>query len=148
MAVRATRAPVKRASIQATAYTAAGLARIRSRLVERDQLMAKFINEFCPKGPRAWISNQSQRMDHPHYWVHNLPSFEKGLEVLDKAAMAISTSHLSIKFQDENLKKQSILLYVESLRRMQVAIKDRRLWYDDRLLAALMCLTLYEVCLS
>ena len=149
MAVRAARKPVRRYPEETAAYPTDVLARIRdTKLLERNQLMATFIDEFCPKGARSWISNQSQRMDHPHFWVHNLPSFDRGLKVLDVAAMAIALSHLGIKFKDEKLKKQSILLYVESLNRMRLAIKDRRLWYDNRLLAALLCMTLYEVCLS
>lgn len=71
-----------------------------------------------------------------------LPTLTKALET---STMAICTARWGREIDNVALIKESLNLYTQGLRQLQIALWDPELMYKDETLGACMALAMYEV---
>jgi Fungal specific transcription factor domain len=78
-------------------------------------------------------------------WMLSLPQLLMQTPALQTSISAIAASALGRQYGDPNLIKESLKFYTNGLRELQVSLWNPRVMYNDEVLAATLCLGLYEV---
>jgi hypothetical protein len=104
----------------------------------RQQMLASYVAQY-----RTALS--SHVITDARAWMTILPSIPSPTKALETAAYAVSLARLGNTLHAPELQRESLKLYTQGLRRVQLALWDRRLMYSDETLAACMLLAIYEV---
>ncbi|KAH8705237.1 hypothetical protein BGW36DRAFT_285686 [Talaromyces proteolyticus] len=108
----------------------------------RQQLLNAFISICIPRDTEV-AGSSSPRNGGP--WLLLLRELSIRTVALEASISAISASVLGRLQNNYSLIKESLKLYTIGLRELQKALWNPRLMYNDEILAACLCLSLYEV---
>lgn len=103
----------------------------------RQQLLSKFIDGYIPI-TRLGANGQNS-------WLHMLPELPTLTKALEISIMAVCTARWGREIDNLALIKESLNLYTQGLRQLQIALCDSELRYKDETLGACMALAMYEV---
>jgi hypothetical protein len=104
----------------------------------RQQMVATYVAQYRT-GSSANIITDARA------WMTILPLISSPTKALETAAYAVSLARLGTSLNAPDLQRESLKLYTQGLRRIQLALWDPRLMYSDETLAACMLLAIYEV---
>ncbi|RFN49760.1 hypothetical protein FIE12Z_5983 [Fusarium flagelliforme] len=111
-----------------------------SKVHEQRQLIARFINDFCPGLDRAL--NECERLHH--YWVYILPHIHGTVDLLDRSILTLSAAFLGRMVGDARLRKRSMVLYGHAISDLCKVMSAANFYPNDTVLAAIMCLGMSE----
>lgn len=108
---------------------------------QRGQLLAQFINSFCP----LCLQTPDEAARSHHYWVQRLPGLQGTRAVLDTAISTLAAAYLGQMRGDRQLQMQSLYLYEGSVKTLSRTMTAPAFIADDYTLASIMCLGMSEV---
>lgn len=104
----------------------------------RNGLALSFLESRFPE------SNISPATGKAH-WISLLPFLPVEVKALESATAALSTAALGRLHCSPVLVRESLRLYTQGLRELQIALYSRKLMHQTGTLAACMALTMYEI---
>lgn len=113
--------------------------------VVQSQLLAHFIDIFCPRDVEMSKYERGTIARIPQFWVRVLPTMRNGLPVLDLATTAVSYAYIGAVKGDTQLVRRGLQAYSGALQEMRKAIMNPKMLDEDGLLIAVHCLTVFEV---
>jgi hypothetical protein len=78
-------------------------------------------------------------------WTSIIPNIVKMAKPLESASLSVALAKLGIELGDDSYTQQSLRLYGQGLKEMQLALYDPKRMYSDEILAACMLLTSFEM---
>ncbi|KAL5611178.1 hypothetical protein FOBRF1_007295 [Fusarium oxysporum] len=111
------------------------------KIHEQRQLIARYINDFCPVLDRAL--NECERLHH--YWVYVLPQIHGTVDLLDRSILTLSAAFLGRMMGDERLRNRSMVMYGHAIRDLCKVMSAANFYPNDTILAAIMCLGMSEI---
>ncbi|KAF4336540.1 C6 zinc finger domain protein [Fusarium beomiforme] len=110
------------------------------KIHEQRQLIARFINDFCPELDRTL--NECERLHH--YWVYFLPHIYGTVDLLDRSILTLSAAFLGRMAGDVRLQKRSMVMYGHTISDLCKAMSGANFYPNDTVLTAIMCLGMSE----
>ncbi|CAI6074186.1 unnamed protein product [Clonostachys chloroleuca] len=111
------------------------------RVHEQGQLIARFIENFCPELDRSL--NECERRHH--CWAYVLPYIHGTVDLLDRSILTLSAAFLGTVVGDERLRKRSMVMYGQAISDLTKVMSAANFYPTDTVLAAIMCLGMSEV---
>lgn len=108
----------------------------------RQQLLNIFMST-CEKGQVDSLRNRPIGERGP--WLLLLPQLSLRAPALEASILAIAAAVLGRQRNDRDLISASLKFYTSALQKLQKSLWDPDMMYDDEILAACLCLGLYEV---
>jgi transcription factor-like protein len=78
-------------------------------------------------------------------WYSMIPDWPTPAKPLESAALALAVSRMGLDLKDSRYTQESLRLYTQGLKQVQLALWDPKRMYADETLGACMLLTMYEV---
>src|SRR6202012_3950964 len=102
----------------------------------RQQVLASYFHQ-------AAITTTSIGGETP--WLSIIPNMTNIDKPLEYAALALAIARIGREYYDNKYVNESLQLYNQGLRHMQLALWDPKRMHSDEVLGACMLLTVYEV---
>jgi hypothetical protein len=104
----------------------------------RQQILASYVSQQVTTPDSASITDSRA-------WLTTLPAIPSPTKALETAAYAVSLAKFGATLGAPDIKRESLKLYTQGLRRTQMALEDPKSMYSDETLAACMLLGIYEI---